>query len=1043
MTEPSRTKQAFDAIRKAAAPGVWSQGVRLARAPNGVAVTKESPSECECRVAAPMHSVPLTVTIYFGDIEWSCDCMGATDPCAHVVAAIIGLESEQGAGGAGVAQPTPEEVAPAPATSSAHISPTVQGPLAPIGSAAVTSRNVPPTLPHRDPAVYGAERDARTMTLVRGQVRQRRKLGYRFVTEPAGVSLTRFTISADGTNTPLRAPLSSPISRPLVMEVAPREQDLHLDRLIGQAVQKYRVSTTLGAVMAALDGAPNVFLGERPVTVNKEPVMPLVQVLERGDSFELRFERSKLIDEVVAPGLALVGTELRPLGDTERAGMRFERLPLAIRYRGEQTGELVSKVLVDLEKRMVVEYLSDKLPGRTRTLRPRIDFELVTEGEVLVVRASLVYGTPPVARVVASRLVQLGQVTPRRLLDAEKQLELSLREDLDVLLDRPLRLEGVDAGRFIERLERWKRGQSGASTSSGGPASVELRAVIAIIDGEPVLQFQVEGTGLDGDVASIGVAPPEVILRAHLEGIEQIPLATGHWGRLPVAWLAEHSDLLADYLAARDASSFGRNAAKLLLGTSAQELGLKTPAGFDDYASILASKRETELPSDLIAELRPYQSEGIGWLSALRDSGMGGILADDMGLGKTLQTIAVLRGRSLIVVPKSVIFNWRAELHKFRPGLTVSVYHGSDRVLDEGASVTLTTYAILRLDQDKLCPIEWDCVVLDESQTIKNTDSQATQAAHALRGKFRLALTGTPIENRLEELWSGMHFANPGLLGGLSSFKKRFVEPLEQGDPDVSARLRRRVNPFVLRRLKTEVAKDLPPKTEDVLWVLLEPEERTLYDAILSDSRKELRADPEKARTAIATLEILLRLRQICCHSGLLPGRTDTQSSKLERLMESLDEVLAEGQKAIVFSQWTGFLDKVEPALRERSIRILRLDGSTTDRQSVVRIFQEEKAYPVLLASLKAGGTGLNLTAADHVYLLDPWWNPAAEAQAADRAHRIGRERPVFVHRLIAKDTVEERVMALQDKKRALGQFVDGADPTTGITREELEELLT
>jgi SNF2 family DNA or RNA helicase len=473
-----------------------------------------------------------------------------------------------------------------------------------------------------------------------------------------------------------------------------------------------------------------------------------------------------------------------------------------------------------------------------------------------------------------------------------------------------------------------------------------------------------------------------------------------------------------------------------------QELGLRAPEGFADYAARLAAGGELELPADLSASLRPYQREGIAWLLALRDSGLGGILADDMGLGKTLQTLAVLRGRCLIVVPKTVIFNWREELRKFRPGLTVGVYHGAQRELDPLANVTLTTYAIVRLDQELLEKIEWDCLVLDEAQAIKNSDSQATQSAHALRARFRLALTGTPIENRLEELWSEMQFANPGLLGNLTSFKRRFVEPVSRGDSAVADRLRNRIRPFVLRRMKTEVAKDLPPKTEDVLWVELEQPERTIYDAILGDSRRQLLSSEGQPKSVIEALEVLLRLRQVCCHSGLLPGRVETSSSKIDRLFESLDEVIAEGQKAIIFSQWTGLLDRVEPALHERGVTFVRLDGSTRDRESVVRRFQEESDCPLLLASLKAGGTGLNLTAADHVYLLDPWWNPAAEAQAADRAHRIGRDRPVFIHRLIARDTVEERVMLLQERKRALGQFVDGADPSAGISQAEIEELL-
>jgi superfamily II DNA or RNA helicase len=1042
--EPTAIKKAFETIRKAAATGVWSTGVRLARAPNGVAVTREGASECECRVSAPNHSVPLTVTIYFGDVEWSCDCMGAMDPCAHVVSAIIALEGqasghdpaeglEHPSGGAGAVRG-----GPAPAISPPPELPRRESAGNPSAGHADA---VAPAIAVRAPtASRTPERATYGMTFVRGNVRRRRRLGYRFVVEPAGVSLTRFLIGEGDALTPLTTPLSSPMSRALVMEIAPREQDLRLDRLIGNAVQKYRVQSTLGAVMTALDGAPNVWLDERAVSVDKEPVMPRTVVAESSDGFELRFERNAAIDGIPGPGLALVGSALRPLGEVERTGLKLERLPVVVRYRREQTGELVSKVLPDLERRLVVEYLTDRLPGRTRTLKPRVEFELVTEGEVLVVRASLVYGGPPVAKIVSGRLVQLGGVTPRRMPDAEKELELSLREQLDILLDRPLRLEGLDAGRFVERLHSWRRRHEDSSSHEAVVRAVELEPVVETQEGEPLLSFV--GHLPSGESCSV---PPAVVLRAHLEGIEQVPLSSGGWGMLPKSWLAAHAAILEDYLSAREASHGGRSAGALLLETNLSELGLTAPVGVEDYAARLASRGAIDLPSDLTATLRPYQRDGVAWLQALRDSGLGGILADDMGLGKTLQTLAVLTGRSLVVVPKSVLFNWRQELGKFRPNLSVCVYHGPQRELDPEASVVLTTYAILRMDQSRLEQIEWDCIVLDEAQTIKNSDSQATQTAHAMRARFRLALTGTPIENRLEELWSEMQFANPGLLGGLASFRRRFIEPMERGDTTAYERLRRRIRPFVLRRMKTEVAPELPPKSEDVLWVELEPSERQVYDAILGDSRAKMADSKQRsgAPSVMDALEILLRLRQVCCHSGLLPGRTEETSSKVERLFESLEEVIEEGQKAIVFSQWTSLLDRVQPGLEGRGIAFARLDGSTRDREAVVRQFQDEAGCRVLLASLKAGGTGLNLTAADHVYLLDPWWNPAVEAQAADRAHRIGRERPVFVHRLIARDTVEERVLSLQERKRALGQFVEGADPSSGLTQAEIEELLS
>ncbi|MGC4065745.1 MAG: SNF2-related protein [Polyangiaceae bacterium] len=837
--EPTAVKKAFETIKKAAATGVWSTGVRLSRAANGVAVTKEGDTECECRVSAPNHSVPLTVTIYLGDVEWSCDCMGAMDPCAHVVAAIIALEGQ--AAGHHLTddlQRAKAGAATARAGVSAAISPPPELPrresAGNVGqghvdtSARAAAVRAPTATRSPERATYG-------MTFVRGNVRRRRRLGYRFVVEPAGVSLTRFLIGEADAITPLTSPLSSPMSRALVMEIAPREQDLRLDRLIGNAVQKYRVQSTLGAVMTALDGAPNVWLEERAVSVDKEPVMPRVLVSEAPDGFALRFERNPAIDGIPGPGLALVGDVLRPLGEVERTGLKLERLPVAVRYRREQTGELVSKVLPDLERRLVVEYLTDRLPGRTRTLKPRVDFELVTEGEVLVVRASLVYGAPPVAKIVSGRLVQLGGVTPRRIPDAEKALELSLREQLDVLLDRPLRLEGLDAGRFVERLHAWRRKHEDGASSEAVVGAVELEPMVQMHDGEPLLSFV--GRHPNGESCSV---PASVVLRAHLEGIEQVPLSSGGWGMLPKGWLATHASILEDYLSAREASQGGRSAGALLLETNLAELGLAAPAGVEDYAARLASRAAISLPPDLNATLRPYQREGVAWLQALRESGLGGILADDMGLGKTLQTLAVLTGRSLVVVPKSVLFNWRQELARFRPSLSVCVYHGPQRELDADASVVLTTYAILRMDQARLEQIEWDCIVLDEAQTIKNSDSQATQTAHAMRARFRLALTGTPIENRLEELWSEMQFANPGLLGGLASFKRRFIEPMERGDTAAYERLRRRIRPFVLRRMKTEVAPELPPKSEDVLWVELEPSERQVYDAILGDSRAKL-----------------------------------------------------------------------------------------------------------------------------------------------------------------------------------------------------------
>jgi SNF2 family DNA or RNA helicase len=443
--------------------------------------------------------------------------------------------------------------------------------------------------------------------------------------------------------------------------------------------------------------------------------------------------------------------------------------------------------------------------------------------------------------------------------------------------------------------------------------------------------------------------------------------------------------------------------------------------------------------------LRPYQRQGVDWLVFLRRAGLGALLADDMGLGKTLQALCALEGRTLVVAPTSVLHGWMREIERFRPELSISLYHGPTRSLDPDADLTITSYALLRQDAKILTKPTWDCVVLDEAQAIKNPESQIARAAMRLDAKARFALTGTPVENRLDELWSQLHFLNRGLLGGRTQFRDRYARPIAEGDTDVAARLRQRIRPFLLRRLKSEVAPELPPLTEVVLDCELSTDERAVYDAVRAATVRGVVEQLRAGGNVMAALEALLRLRQAACHSTLVPGQeaNATSSSKLETLYERLEEAVADGHKALVFSQWTSLLDRVEPGLRERGIAWLRLDGSTRDRGAVVERFQSDEGEPVMLLSLKAGGTGLNLTAADHVFLLDPWWNPAVEAQAADRAHRIGQERPVVVHRLIALDTVEEGILALHARKRALANAaLEEADGSSRLTRDDLLELL-
>ena len=468
-------------------------------------------------------------------------------------------------------------------------------------------------------------------------------------------------------------------------------------------------------------------------------------------------------------------------------------------------------------------------------------------------------------------------------------------------------------------------------------------------------------------------------------------------------------------------------------------------AAISSYAEQFRSPAElppVEVPASFTASLRPYQQLGVAWLQHLRAHDLGGFLADDMGLGKTAQTIAHLviehaEGRldrpALIVVPTSLVSNWTAELTKFSPHLRVLVLHGLDRHARraeiDNAHVVITTYTVLARDVEEMAPILWHLVVLDEAQVIKSPDAKATRAVCRLNTRHRLCLSGTPIENNLQELWSEFHFLMPGLLGDRRSFTKRFRTPIEKNNDLVRrVQLARRIKPFLLRRTKGEVATDLPPKHTILRRINLAPDQRELYDAIsgtLSEEVREQIRGLSPAQGRFVVLDALLKLRQVCCDPRLvkLPSaRSVETSSKLDDLMEMLDEMLPEGRRVLLFSQFTSMLDLIKPRLAEAGIKFVELRGDTKDRAEPVRAF-EAGEVPLFLISLKAGGRGLNLTSADTVIHYDPWWNPAAEEQASDRAHRIGQTKSVFVYKLIAADTVEDRIMELQQRKTDLANI--------------------
>ncbi|MEM7575961.1 MAG: DEAD/DEAH box helicase [Planctomycetota bacterium] len=619
------------------------------------------------------------------------------------------------------------------------------------------------------------------------------------------------------------------------------------------------------------------------------------------------------------------------------------------------------------------------------------------------------------------------------------------------------------------------------------------------------------------------------ILEAARAGRQMVELGDGTQGILPEQWLNEHGLLTAMGELQGDHLRFSASQAALLDAL----LDDKELAEVDDtfkqarealrgFDGIHAAQPH----QDFQGTLRAYQQHGLGWFTFLRRFGMGGVLADDMGLGKTIQVLAMLQQRrkelgkdappSLIVAPRSVVFNWIDEAEKFTPELKLLAYTGPDRAADlkklADYDLVVTSFGLMRRDVKKLQPIQFDYVVLDEAQAIKNPSSQSAKAARLLDAKHRLALTGTPVENHLGDLWSIFEYLNPGMLGANARFadlvrgatatiqadhlappsapgkadaaltaeqaaaqdakdaKDFDNDPDDPADDDASPteestkakasplhQLASALRPFILRRTKAQVLSDLPSKTEQTIACEMEPAQRKVYDDLKTYYRgtliNQLDADGVTAnkslgKSAFMVLEALLRLRQAACHPALIDkAGINTQgapSAKLDALMEMLEEIVAEGQKALVFSQFTSMLGLVKDRFEQRGIRYAYLDGQTRNRRQVVEEFQTDPDLSTFLISLKAGGVGLNLTAAEYVFILDPWWNPAVEAQAIDRTHRIGQTKPVFAYRMICEDTVEQRILELQKRKRDLADAIVGGEENvlSSLTRDDLEQLL-
>jgi superfamily II DNA or RNA helicase len=566
-----------------------------------------------------------------------------------------------------------------------------------------------------------------------------------------------------------------------------------------------------------------------------------------------------------------------------------------------------------------------------------------------------------------------------------------------------------------------------------------------------------------------------------LNGIREFLLPNGEVAVLPEEWFSRFQGLLPLARVKGDNLQFEKHHF-LLLKTLLEDPVKSTIEKLMEQNN----QEKTGLPAGLNASLRSYQEEGFRWMAGLHENGFGGCLADDMGLGKTLQTLSLLlklkrakreiviptAGRngqldlfalapaateeqpaSLVVLPTSLVHNWANEIRKFTPALNVFLYTGMQRKkatdLKKLASyydVIITTYGTMRNDIGEISKVGFFYVILDESQFVKNPASKTYKAVMQLQAKHRLVLTGTPIENSLSDLWAQMNFLNPGLLGNFPYFQKMFISPIEKhNDQEQQKTLQMLISPYILRRKKEEVARELPPLTEHVVYCAMAAEQEKMYEEEKSIIRNAILENIEKKgvrKSSFVVLQGLTKLRQLANHPSLLDSDSEEVSGKFEQMLLMLSDLVAEKHKVLIFSSFVTHLKLIEESIEQQNWRYSLLTGKTTDRESVISQFQNDPQNFIFLISLKAGGVGLNLTAAEYVFITDPWWNPAAENQAISRAHRIGQQNNVFVYRFITENSIEEKIQALKERKSALAdKFVNSNNPFAEITRDEIVEL--
>jgi hypothetical protein len=935
--------------------------------------------EVHLRVKAPGKLHLHEVYLWPDEPDWGCDCELPGDACVHVAAAAIALDQARRRG----------EGLPVPS------------------------------------------------------VTRKVAVRYELTSSREGLSLRRIARFADGGEEVLKRPLAE-------LDLIASRPDIQVETLLALHTGGPLEPEMLRRLLSLLEADAQVTLDGEPIRIAGDPVLFRIKVTddEGTDGFKVGLVRPTGIDRLFR-GAALVDGALRPTSHGSLTPEQRKMLVKGVTYGPDEVGTLVGEVLPKMRERVPVDVATDRLP-KVDALVPKVMVTLEERPGGLEIQTQIVYGDPPVARVTpaGTLAVLTDAVVPARDPAAERVVVREFFERTGVSVGFSRLMPPSEAALFLQtRLvdhDGPVRGKVDPRRFEVREVELEPRVDVRDVDGEWSLDVAF-GRGRDA-------ADPGTVLEAWRSGKSLVPLLDGGYAPLPARWLADHGALLQELMEARDGRGrIQRNSTAALIELL-EDTDENVPPDLARLRQFLEGGEglpEVDVPPGLRADLRPYQRAGMQWAAFLRAMDLHGILADDMGLGKTVQALASMLdagGRHLVIAPTSVLTNWEREAGRFAPSLKVCVYHGPDRVLSPDADVILTSYALLRMDIDKLRAIEWTYAVLDEAQAIKNPHSLTARSAYALRARHRLVLTGTPVENRLEELWSLFRFLMPGLLGTEATFRERFSRPIEAGDPKARSALRARVRPYVLRRLKQQVETELPPLTEIVERVPLEERQREVYDTVRLTARRDVQEILSRGGHAtMQVLEALLRMRQACCDPSLLPGETGqgAGAAKLDRMEEILVEVVSEGHRVLVFSQWTTLLDRVEPRLLELGIDWVRLDGSTRDRQAVIDRFQEPDGPPVFLLSLKAGGFGLNLTAADYVVHLDPWWNPAVERQATDRAHRIGQDKPVVSYKLVAEATVEERILELQAAKRELADAALGTEGgfLRALTAAELRSL--